>query len=676
LEEKTITVPQIHFRGIPGPGDDPHIPGSIIEYSSTSLKVVLLQCWSENDRDYPINSHEFFKVDDHIVDKTKNKFYYLGKRDFENNFQIKNWNNVKILVPKSSTELHGYGNVLLAVWPPIFVCEDCGRIFRPNSEDYRKIRDANSFPLCHTAGCEGEYWQSPQILQCRICGSIRHLPTSCVKCGSPLHLRKGSIVDIETWRFECTGSPPHITNFSEYHEYWCQNDDGIISNTLHEERASSKNSKREPMTTVGRGIATPLIYRFPIAEEDPRLSDEERRLIASQSHILTIEKYISINAAKNRFNKNDSLWNKESQRLFFETGNKPTDQDVINALNYLPADGMEGYPNYGLFKLIQQLCKNKIIKSFDLSKNCEFEKLDKRVEEWSDLLSGRNYFTKRPNNLIDLIKISEKPDKFLNIQKNLHFKQIRYIDRIAVITGTYGLIRGSIHPISSKGQELDPIKIPLTKIAYGYDQSKKPKYVENGRTEFPVIITKRQTEGILFTLKAQKLLNIISKKLPSLWIKLTNENQRESSNYSEEEARIWLMYASYNKDYGEEIRKITYQIVHTISHAIIHRFARVSGLRDEDLSEMLFPEFGGFVIYNGLMNPLGMLRRVFEETLDQLVNEELIQDMVECDMDPACFNQEEGAACHACLHTAEHVCEKFNLDLDRRILIGNDGFWR
>jgi len=50
-----------------------------------------------------------------------------------------------------------------------------------------------------------------------------------------------------------------------------------------------------------------------------------------------------------------------------------------------------------------------------------------------------------------------------------------------------------------------------------------------------------------------------------------------------------------------------------------------------------------------------------------------------CIYDPACRNDQRGAACHACLHLSEFSCEHFNGELDRRVLLasedGQTGFW-
>jgi hypothetical protein len=50
-----------------------------------------------------------------------------------------------------------------------------------------------------------------------------------------------------------------------------------------------------------------------------------------------------------------------------------------------------------------------------------------------------------------------------------------------------------------------------------------------------------------------------------------------------------------------------------------------------------------------------------------------------CIYDPACRNDQDGAACHACLHLSEFSCEHFNGELDRRVLLdldeGRTGFW-
>lgn len=673
--EKTISLPQVHYRGIPSPKNEPNYPSSIIELLSTSLKVTLLRCWLEQGK-IPINEHELFDVSDSVVDKTKKIFYYIGGRDLVDHFKINNWSRVKLLVPKSPNELRRERNMQLSVWPAVFLCNECGRIFKPTPQDIRSIIESGSFPECRKKGCGGELRQTPHILQCKICGSIRQFPTKCIDCKSPLHLRKGTETDIETWRLECDGKPSHTHDFRDYKEYWCDNEEGLIPNDMHRQYANGKKAPRTPMTTVGKGIATPLTYRFPTGNEDQRLSDEEWMMIGINSHILTIEKFHSIDHAKKRFREGGDLWNREKSRLLHE-GLPHSPNDVNSAVKKLPADGIEESPTLGKFEKMKELGTYKV-KNYNFTVT-DPEALLRRAQDWVTLVSGQLYqHTQERNTNLDLL-IKEKPElreSIQNIRNRLRIIQVRYIDNIALVTGTYGILRGSIRPIF-RGQELPLVKVPLSRVPYEIDYATyRPKYVENDRLGFPVIVTKKNTEGIVFTLQAKKILQIISKKESDAWNALTNEATKNPLEFSEEEARAWLLYASFDETYGEKIKDIATKIVHTVSHAIIHRFSRVSGLREEDLSEMLFPEFAGFVLYNGLMNSLGMLKRVYEDSLIELLDLNIIDEMEDCDMDPTCYNQMEGAACHACLHTAEHVCENFNSALDRKILIATEGYWK
>lgn len=672
--EKTITLAQVNTRGIPAPEDDPNTPGSIVEHLSTSMKVTLLRCHIEREG-FRINDCELFDVSDYVLDKTKKKLFYAGKRDLGNHFKIRSWQRVKLLVPKSPTELHHSRNVMLTVWPPVFLCDICGRIFKPSPKEIGDIVKSESFPECNTKGCEGEYRQTPHILQCRVCGSVRQLPDNCVKCRQPLFLRKGTETEIETWRLECEGSPRHILDFKDYaSEYWCEGEDGLISKEDHELIAKGKAAQRSPMTTVGRGILAPLTSRFPTGDEDPRLSDRDCLLIACQSHLLTMRKLHAVHSAKHRFREGGDLWNREMERLL-HAGLPHSRNGIAEAVNEIPADGMEGNPTFGLFQEINGLCKYKV-RSHDFSENSDKDALMRRAEDWLTLVSGRTYTSGHSSDL-DML-LGERPslgDSIDRIRQRLSIAQVRYVDKIAIVSGTYGVIRGSVHPIF-RGKSFDPVHFPLDRVDYEIDVSRRRLFSKNGRTEFPVIVTKKDTEGLVFSLKAKGIVELIKEKEPNVWEDLTSSDARNLTSYSEEECRAWLMYASFDEKHGEKVTDIARRVVHTISHAIIHRFSRVSGLRDEDLMEMLFPEFAGFVIYSGLGNPLGMLRRVFLDSLARLLDMDIIGEMEECDMDPICANQDEGAACHACLHTPEHVCEAFNDYLDRKILVGEEGYWR
>lgn len=617
--DNTINTSQVHHRGVPGPRSDDQTPGSVIEHLSTSMKVVLLQCNLIEDPGLG-RTYELFEVNPHLIEKVQKRFYQVGRRDLKDSCRIHFPEDVRLLVPKSATEMNEIEqNVQLTVWPKVFVCSDCNLILYPTSQEISDMIQTRVFKKCECG--RGEFKQSPHILQCKICGSIRNIPSKCKTCNEVLHLHKGSVADIETWRLECKNH--HVHDFNEYPDvYLCDGEDQLIPRSKHQEIAEGRKAARSVMTTVGRGICSPLIYRFPVGEDNLELANDEMLIVAGNCH-----------------------------RMDFEKAKPPAPATLRE---------FEGL-------------NRSVVRGFDFSGNNRKEDLIRRSEDWITLLSSSSKLH-GPVEFDALVAANPSlKEDIERIRKTLRIIQIRYIEDVAIINGTYGMVRGSIHPIF-RGKQIDPVKVALPSVAYGKENDRF-KVCENTNNSFPVIVTKRKTEGLAFVLQAKGIVEIISHRFPDAW-KLLNAGEQNASDFTEEEARAWLMYACFDATYGEPIISTARTIVHSICHAIIHRFARASGLRDQDLGELLYPEFAGFALYNGLERPLGMLRRVFEDALGELLSDEIIDEMRDCDMDPTCGGQAEGAACHACLHVPEHVCELFNSDLDRRILVGKEGYWQ
>ncbi len=667
--EHSITTAQVHSRGVPANQRDINSPGSIIEHLSTSMRVISLRC----SLIAPTGGcdSKLFEVDEHIVHKTRERFYRKATKEFDNKVFIRTPDKIKLLVPKSSTETYDNSwNLLLSIWPEIFICNQCGLIFSPSIDDKRNIQTSASFKECDTLNCVGELRQTPHILQCKICGSIRHIPSTCKNCNGRLYLRKGTETDLETWRLECEKGD--VFDFKDYPEYYCSGEDLIIPQEKHIEIAEGGKAARSLMTTVGRGIFSPLVLRFPVGESQLNIANDELHLIAFNGHVLNLGRHNKIRNAMASYREGKPLWNKVRDEL--ESNGEPsTDEDVSIAIKGRPADGIRSPPTVGEWESMTHLL-NYEVKGHTFI--CDTEELKHRCEDWVTLISGGQNNSHSPTDLDQLSnKRPELANKINHMRARLHIKQAHYIERLAIVTGTYGAIRGSVHPIYRRKPH-DAVKVPLERVAYDYVDHKF-SVVENDTRGFPVIVTKRETEGIAFTLDAKRIMSIIAKNWPELWNELATEGSREPSSFTEEEASAWLAYASHENRFGKDVLSISKRIVHTFSHAVIHRFSIASGLRAEDIGEILFPEFASFVIYNGLEIPLGMLSRVFEDKLLTLLDDEIIEEMKDCDMDPTCGQQEEGAACHACLHVPEHVCEDFNAELDRHALVGRgaEGYW-
>ena len=126
-----------------------------------------------------------------------------------------------------------------------------------------------------------------------------------------------------------------------------------------------------------------------------------------------------------------------------------------------------------------------------------------------------------------------------------------------------------------------------------------------------------------------------------------------------------------------------YNLLHSISHALIKQAGDLCGLDKNSLSEYIFPQVPAIFIYcqNSQGLSLGALFNLFEAYLDKWLKYTL-NSIDKCIFDPVCLDRDR--ACTGCLYINEVSCVHFNKDLDRRYLIGHydksteekiHGFW-
>jgi hypothetical protein len=114
--------------------------------------------------------------------------------------------------------------------------------------------------------------------------------------------------------------------------------------------------------------------------------------------------------------------------------------------------------------------------------------------------------------------------------------------------------------------------------------------------------------------------------------------------------------------------RMTFGLLHTISHLAIRQAAVLSGLDRTSLAEYLLPQAlsGAVFCSHRFGATIGALTALFEDTAPQWLG--LIRDASRCVYDPVC--RESTGSCHACVHLAETSCRFFNLNLSRSFLFG------
>jgi hypothetical protein len=114
--------------------------------------------------------------------------------------------------------------------------------------------------------------------------------------------------------------------------------------------------------------------------------------------------------------------------------------------------------------------------------------------------------------------------------------------------------------------------------------------------------------------------------------------------------------------------RLTFGLLHTLSHLCVRRAGLLSGLEHTSLSEYLLPRSLSFAIYcnHRFGETIGALTALFEQSATQWLDS--VANSKKCVYDPVC--KENRGSCHACTHLAETSCRFFNLNLNRAFLFG------
>lgn len=129
----------------------------------------------------------------------------------------------------------------------------------------------------------------------------------------------------------------------------------------------------------------------------------------------------------------------------------------------------------------------------------------------------------------------------------------------------------------------------------------------------------------------------------------------------------------------DELTETIYRLVHSCSHALMSTASEQCGLDTDSISELVLPTVPAIVLYAQSMEhfALGGMFTLFKTRLHPWIDD-AINHASQCIYDPACLDDEDGAACHACLHVSEFTCEYYNGALDRELLVGGEDhtpFW-
>jgi hypothetical protein len=216
---------------------------------------------------------------------------------------------------------------------------------------------------------------------------------------------------------------------------------------------------------------------------------------------------------------------------------------------------------------------------------------------------------------------------------------------------------------------------PITNVTYGHSRVSNepdkcrlnsfPADPDHGG-KFPIFVDTVQADAILLRLNPQSVVD---------WLKANGCNPKLPKGLDPTLAAQSYFFELLS---GVRLRetlpatnpeaRLTFCLLHTLSHLSLRRAAWLCGLESTSLSEYVLPRTLTFAIYcnHRFGATIGALVALFEQSLSDWLR--LIMISQKCVYDPVC--SEHGGVCHSCTHLAETSCRFFNGNLSRSGVFG------
>lgn len=232
-----------------------------------------------------------------------------------------------------------------------------------------------------------------------------------------------------------------------------------------------------------------------------------------------------------------------------------------------------------------------------------------------------------------------------DLSQNVGFNDITLESDYPIINATYGYTRAEYRPDECR---LNPF----------------PPDADHGG-KFPIFIDEVQADAILFRLSPHAVCNWLAQN------KISGLPDDPIDNVSTRSFFVRIFDGmSLRETLGphDAAARMTFGLLHTLSHICIRRAALLCGLDHTSLSEYLMPRALTYAIYcnHRFGATIGALTALFEQSATEWLN--AVTNSKKCVYDPVCKDAE--GSCHACTHLAETSCRFFNLNLNRAFLFG------
>lgn len=542
--------------------------------------------------------------------------------------------------------IEGIPDIIGDISPLTFYCRNCKSTFSYNDSKYIS---KNTWK-CKKCG-KNDIRQLQMIYACE-CGAANpvKLPYKIIN-GQKVEFKYNPVEGREAYKFYYYNKGKEI---KEEMKFQCQCNKWLTPSNA----SDGKNFRPFDVKTINlidkrQGI----FYKRGI--------DSQKIIIASWLNLISNEKYESIlQNIEDFFNENNDIENskefiKKVQEYIdiFELEEEEAKEKAKKAL--LKSNNNK---NSGI--------QREIEKQFPNLSSDQIEIISSQILEYNTLKNSKRIISidEAIANQLELGVIQNKND-ILKVNEQYGIANAQVSQDIEIITSTFGYTR--------------KVKDP-EKASKGSILNLKP--FRNEQDKNIVYCSVLETEGIVIEINKRKILEwlynnkvISQENLPDIndelsikkWFieNIKSDKITSFSDLNMEDPEIKITYYVYN-------------LIHTISHALLKSAGILSGLEKNSLSEMIFPNLTTIFIYANTTQgiPLGALSGMFEQNYKSFIIQ--AEDIMgRCVFDPICMDRDNGS-CSACTQLSEISCCHFNKDLNRKLLIGHKtesesiiGFW-
>lgn len=542
--------------------------------------------------------------------------------------------------------IEGIPDIIGDISPLTFYCRNCKSTFSYNDSKYIS---KNTWK-CKKCG-KNDIRQLQMIYACE-CGAANpvKLPYKIIN-GQKVEFKYNPVEGREAYKFYYYNKGKEI---KEEMKFQCQCNKWLTPSNA----SDGKNFRPFDVKTINlidkrQGI----FYKRGI--------DSQKIIIASWLNLISNEKYESIlQNIEDFFNENNDIENskefiKKVQEYIdiFELEEEEAKEKAKKAL--LKSNNNK---NSGI--------QREIEKQFPNLSSDQIEIISSQILEYNTLKNSKRIISidEAIENQLELGVIQNKND-ILKVNEQYGIANAQVSQDIEIITSTFGYTR--------------KVKDP-EKASKGSILNLKP--FRNEQDKNIVYCSVLETEGIVIEINKKKILEwlynnkvISQENLPDIndelsikkWFieNIKSDKITSFSDLNMEDPEIKITYYVYN-------------LIHTISHALLKSAGILSGLEKNSLSEMVFPNLTTIFIYANTTQgiPLGALSGMFEQNYKSFIIQ--AEDIMgRCVFDPICMDRDNGS-CSACTQLSEISCCHFNKDLNRKLLIGHKtesesiiGFW-